>query len=732
MKRILFTVVLCTCTMMVFSQRDVAKYKERAEEVRKEIWDNPEPQFKVKDVAAELKEESAVIIARYFEIVNSSKLKLKFSLFAPSARRLTYRTTIHERVRIGDKAALDEFSTIEYKKKLDKTASYAFTKIYDKMESYIGAKIIKPDGKEIIVNTEEEVLTKNKSKDKEGKLAISDLQVGDILDYYIRIEETQETGAEAQGPYSFVMGGEYPLLHMKVRLQLDDKVNVKYITANGAPSFRETTTDDGDILLELTQKNLPKFESKMWTSAWRQWPYIILTYTYVGRKGEVKKGFMSDELVKTMKNNILPYMGTNINWAPLNHTYDYFGGKKKIKDFPADTVVKVLYDAWKFSTFCTFNTENIDITNDLNYTTANSLMGAISLSYFLRALEIDHDIVLTCSRFSASIKNVMSLGDFDGLIRLKNGKQWMAFDDIVTQFNEIPQRFQGEDAITLHPEVLRKSVEYYESKTRIPVTRDVENAITEDITVSLASPNMQQIKIDRTCSLTGAMRHGEQKRLLLMEDMDAELAKAINQKKLADRLADNKKSQKVVVEFTAAFDKEKKELKNYFKDEAKEQFEEEPKDLTVFEVKSKALLRNEPEFQYRSTFSLDNFVKKAGNNFIVDAGRLIGKFSKIEDKERKRTIDVYMSCPRVFVYNVSLNVPEGYIVKGVEDLAKTVSNEVGSFSVTASSDGKVVKMSVKRTFTRNFEPAANWVKLVELLDAVYEFNNKKILLEKKK
>jgi hypothetical protein len=732
MKRIL-VVACCLLAVSSFAQKDVAKYKERAEEVRKEIWDNAGPAFKVKEISANLNEESAVIIARYFEIINSSKFRLKFSLFGfGGARRISYRTTIHERVKIGDKAALEEFSSIEYKKKLDKTASYAFAKIYDKMESYIGAKIVKPDGKEIMVNTDEEVLTKNKSKDKEGKLAISDLQVGDILDYFIRIEEMQETGAETQGPYSFVMGGEYPLMHSQIRLQLDDRCKVKYITANGAPSFRETTTDDGDILLELAQKNLPKFESKMWTSGWRQLPYLILTYTLSGKEGEVKKGFLSDDIVTNLKNNILPYMGTSVSFAPLNYTYEYFGGKKKIKDFPQDTVVKVLYDAWKFSTFCSFPTDNINITNDMNYTTANSLYGAISMSYMLRALEIDHDIVLTCSRFSQSMKNVMTLTDFDGLIRLNNGKQWMAFDDIVTQFNEIPQRFQGEDAITLHPEVEKKSVSYYDSKTKVPVSKELDNVINENIQVSLSSSNMQQLKLDRTVSMTGAMRHGEQKRLLLMEDMDAELAQSINQKKLTDRLAESKKSQKIVVEFTAAFDKEKKELKTYFKDEAKEQFEEEPKELADFEVKAKALLRKEPMFQYRSTFSLDNFVKKAGSNYIIDAGKLIGKYSKIEDKERKRTIDIYMSCARTFTYDLAITIPEGYNVKGVEGLNKSIANESGIFKVEATSDSKMVTIKIKRSFSKNFESAANWPKLVELLDAVYEFNNKKILLEKKK
>ena len=67
-----------------------------------------------------------------------------------------------------------------------------FAKFVDENNTYIGAKVIKPNGKEVTINTSEEVLTKNESKDQEGKLAIPDLQVGDILDYYICKEDVAD------------------------------------------------------------------------------------------------------------------------------------------------------------------------------------------------------------------------------------------------------------------------------------------------------------------------------------------------------------------------------------------------------------------------------------------------------------------------------------------------------------------------------------------------------------
>src|SRR5438093_592265 len=79
-------------------------------------------------------------------------------------------------------------------------------------------------------------------------------QVVEIIDYYIRVEKLQEANNAIQGPYTLVMGGEYPILYYNARLQLDEHVGVEYISANGAPSFKESNNDDGDIVLELTQK----------------------------------------------------------------------------------------------------------------------------------------------------------------------------------------------------------------------------------------------------------------------------------------------------------------------------------------------------------------------------------------------------------------------------------------------------------------------------------------------
>jgi hypothetical protein len=61
--------------------------------------------------------------------------------------------------------------------------------VYNISETYIGVKIISSDSSENIINTDEEVLIKNEKDNKIGKLAIPGLEVGDILDYYIRVNK---------------------------------------------------------------------------------------------------------------------------------------------------------------------------------------------------------------------------------------------------------------------------------------------------------------------------------------------------------------------------------------------------------------------------------------------------------------------------------------------------------------------------------------------------------------
>src|SRR4051812_137721 len=184
-----------------------SNYNKRAAEVQKEVWNNAPGPFSVTAIPDSLKNESAVIIATSYDLYNSVKGSISV------AKGVYFQTTLHQRIKIGDKSALEEYSTLEYTKQINLSFSNLFIRIKNITNRYIGATIIKPSGEQIVVNTNEEVLTENEARYKAGKLAISNLQVGDILDYYVRIEQTKQSVIETSGPYDFFIGGEYPVLY---------------------------------------------------------------------------------------------------------------------------------------------------------------------------------------------------------------------------------------------------------------------------------------------------------------------------------------------------------------------------------------------------------------------------------------------------------------------------------------------------------------------------------------
>ena len=577
-----------------------------------------------------------------------------------------------------------------------------------------------------------------KNKKKEGKLAIPDLQVGDILDYYLRTEKVQEYSPEVQGPYTFFLGGDYPIMYQSIRLQLDEKSGVEYVSANGAPSLNEGHDEDNNIVLSLEKTNLPKIQSSIYTSPYRQYPYISVQYMFVIKgldanthfnRGEIKHGSLSDDLLKQFK-TILENQYLTVNNEPYNITVKYFGGERAMKNIPQDSIVKVLYNAWRHETFFSLPTSDINITNNINYATANSLIAAVSLSRMLRKLGIEHDLVLICPRTSNKLKDVMNITDFEGIIHLKLKKDyWLCFYDMVTQFDEIPVWLQGEDGLVFQPDVDARKLSYEQSgDIKVPVDKADKNIETENINISFDPSNMQQLQFDRTTTLNGYIRHYTQKELMLLEDMESEMAVSVGEKNLDERLAGDRKQSKLVAEYNSAFLKERSNQKTYFEDEIKSQYGQAAKPLTAYDIKDDGLINS--GFTYHTNFTMDNFVKKAGNNYIIDAGKFIGSLSKVEEKDRTRDIDVYEPCARTYIYNLTLKLPKGYIIKGIENFSKNTYNETGSLTATAVTDADVVHITIQQLYTNNFEPVTNWLKLLQVMDNFYDISNQKLLLQK--
>ncbi len=84
---------------------------------------------------------------------------------------------------------------------------------------------------------------------------------------------------------------------------------------------------------------------------------------------------------------------------------------------------------------------------------------------------------------------------------------------------------------------------------------------------------------------------------------------------------------------------------------------------------------------------MEGWIKKAGNNYIIDLGKLIASQLEIKKDQRERVKDIYMPFPRSFSYHIEFILPDGYSAEGLDKLNASVMNETGGFISKAKMEG---------------------------------------------
>ncbi len=722
----------------IFAQSK-SSYNQKAAEIRKTVWEKRDPIFDSNIVPENYAGESAVVLARSFDVQSSANTRFKFMVITAGVVAQSNKTTIYrEKVKINDKVALEKFSTLEYEKIIDKTTSVYLISLKNKKEVFVGIKIIKPDGKEVVVNTDEEVIFENNKKGKSGKLAVSNLQVGDIIDYYISTIKVKEgVQDEDDNNYTFLLADEYPVLNYVYKFQYNKKIRPLFMVANGANQPEQITAGD-DQIITFKGKNMPKFNAEIWTSPYREFPYFSVSASSSNQLdlalNPISRLTKIDPKLSRLDNYISNFQKRfNTNYITYREevadkTKSYFKSSKTIKSLPLDSTMKVFYNIWKFNTFCYYDGKDYDINPEKNHTTANSKNNTVSICRMLCEMEIPHDILIASSKFSNTLDNVFDPDDFGALIRI-NGPSpiYLCFDKITTNFNEIPAYFQGEKAIVLTPKRRgERNYTFTQSETVIPVSAAEDNELTEDLNVNFIANDMQKLSITRSVKEKGSERTSDQLDLLLLEDMDNELMNYVHGDLLKKRF--DKDAKNVSNAYEIAFNGARKNVKKNFTAHLTDQYGTEPKDVTNFKIINSGLFN--PYFEFQSSFILENLVNKAGNNYMLNIGKLIGEIYTVEPEHRNRLTHIYMPTARSLNYNISLNIPKGYKISGAKELNATKNTSAGTFSVSTTLTAEKLLINVKRLYTKANMNKSEWNEVTSLIDAAAIFSEAKILLEK--
>ena len=712
---------------------DVAEYKKFAESIRNEVYSMDIPEFKVTDIPEKYKDESAVIIAMYSSLAAEKKTGLAFELWIPSTRARIWADELDRMlIHINDKNALDRFSEFDFaimgKRDWRDGLSY---KANEKVRKVLGAKIIKPDGRVIEVDTDDflEVEEGKKGEEKRRKLAVPGLEVGDNLDVFF-YTSTQLQNLHLD-PIDYVFRKDYPVMYYKVHCKIDNDLTTQYRTLNGAPDFSITRDADENFILDTEQTDISAKTPRLWYNALRQSP-IIQMRVYNRRsdqytpKSARKDGVQSNPSVAIIKNDAL----TDIEYGSYNEkivkdllNLDFDGGKNvtgKLKNMRKkglitdDEICDYLYNMLSYRVCA----KRVNMNPYKFITMFNEAAAATGL-------DVKYGIVTPDFYEPLDTLSTMFHILWFGYVE-NTGKYYLPPAGYYNAPGETAGIFQGEKG------------QFKPTKRELKKNKNTQGAIVdfkmcspeenrEAVEVN-ASVDGTALVIDRRVRDYGGMKSSSSE-LLSEEALNKEYIDVLSRVDIKCIFRENKKAKAEREERYAdgrrqQTDDFKAEIKNYHGRDAME--------MRSGEIVSTGIDPKNPVLEYRLEYVMDEMVKNAGHNLIIQVGRLINDQLELLPSDRTRTDDVYMSMPREIATDIAIKIPEGYRVsdKTLKSLERNVDKSAGRFRVEVSQTGDKVSVKVLKRYNHKVEAATSWPALVEIVDAASKWQPSTLLLER--
>ncbi|HJD75241.1 MAG TPA: hypothetical protein K8W04_04175 [Bacteroides reticulotermitis] len=276
------------------------------------------------------------------------------------------------------------------------------------------------------------------------------------------------------------------------------------------------------------------------------------------------------------------------------------------------------------------------------------------------------------------------------------------------------------------------NLEKRQSEMVIPVSSAEQNMNKTEMTVRLAEDNSLTLDINRRTLLSGHQANGRYSDLITAADWRDSVHIWLGEKTYMETLlVKAAKNKKEIESHEASLAKIRKEKETEAKDEIKSYHDLEVKELKEHSFSALGVTPDSPQMIYDVKYTLDGLVKRAGNNYILDAGKLIGSQLTLDESNQQRTLDIYMPYARSYEHEIKVEIPAGYTAENIQTLNQNVDNACGAFISSADINGSTLHIKAKKIYKHNYEPAANWNKLVEMIDAANSFYGQSIILKKK-
>ncbi|MDH5381033.1 MAG: DUF3857 domain-containing protein, partial [Cyclobacteriaceae bacterium] len=482
---------------------------EREKEIQAEVWGGQNPDFNRTEIPEKWVGQPGIIIARdrkfsYHKVLMSSSLK--------------YVSFSHVRIKLNGQKALDNLSQFTIPKN-GQIQNVNF-------EFYAGFKIIKPTGEEIIITQKDGSIEKQEIKGKSItmlKIAVPNLEPGDILDYYIvedRIINLYGNKYFSFDPAILVLNDEYPIIKQRFVFDVMRKCYVNIKTMNGTPEIKhleDIKYNQNSYVIE--DEDRESVEGLRWFYKYRSLPNIKFKATYAanesitgsfqGNQGEIKTNVSKSEVSTFVKS----YIQSSYQYADktvIKHMSKYY---KKEKN--KDTLARAAFYVFRNDRYIKRAEKNT--LNENDYSGPSSIRGLTSLIKYYRVAKIPVEIIVGVPRFISSIEDIILENEMTFMLKVLSPTPFYISNvSTNTIIDEIDPELQGSDVYTTKIDFA--NFIWIMSDSKIPVVPSEENLTSTNYTVSITGIAEGNVMVNVEKSVRGAEKDMYQKRLMDVYD----------------------------------------------------------------------------------------------------------------------------------------------------------------------------------------------------------------------
>lgn len=709
--RVVFCILLVQLLTLSVNADEKADYLKLAQKVRHEVWSSTPADFQKRTVPDRYKNASAVILSYYRELSTDYYRKATADLVLNLRLTRQIDCTDMERmlIQINDKKALKDYSEFTFKTKSRKwTWGY-----HHKTQTVLGIRVIKKNGNVQEVSLDDYVDVKEGKNDKDlsQKIAVPGLEVGDCIDVFSLDQiDTQEQQLD---PFYFVLRQDEPVLYTKVHCVLDQSLATVYRTMNGAPDFTQTTDKDKNAVLDMVMDKPVDAESSIWYNSLEQSPFIEMYITPTKAKVAVVEKAMRQKGVRGNP-DVTPILQDD--WKLLK-SYVSKGGYSPA-GLPS-TYKSVFKSAKKEGMSAE---EKADRIYSFEYVSGGASQRAFNtVANYLRKLGVEIEMGITTPFGALPVDKLINYNSTSWFFRLKGTDVYYFPGTYPKVASEIPYIYQGRKAY----------MQDSEEQITIPVSQAEDNKSVNDMVVKLDGTKLD---ISRKVTYSGEQKMYGQS--LVSPDNtlfgSSQLEAYWRYLKYDDKDPYSCYTKKESAELKGAFNEYRKNAIDPFKAEISSYHDGDPVQVGGYGVDCVGIRRDSSNFVYHVDYVMDGMVKRAGNNYLLSVGKLIGSSLKLEGKDRERIDDVWRKMAFVDEWNIEIPLPQGYKVsaEALKKIETSVANECGEFTVKATAGNESVKVYVRKCFAHRVEPVSNWSKLLALVDACSAFADKQMVIAK--